>query len=360
MARVLAGVTLALYILGLLSVNGYLLGLGVSDFSLIRVRFIYTGALIVILTAISALIPLSVAASIPKMMRRSRTVRLRSGSQHRNVTSTVLRWMFYIAGLISGLILVPLLLGMIFSYLEGRKETSNWGPPVDIYPSGALGIFAPLLVICLLGSLETFRDIYRKDIYKTRLSSWTPLEYAAYASAFGGIFVLMAGGLYISFFMTAIYPKVPVQFGGGQPTEVRVLVNHDAVDGAKSMGIPFPATGDVSYPVQLTYEGSDLYVVEVEGGILQLRKEMVSGVVLQPPSIQEPLDYLFPEVRILFKHDAVTGAKSLGVPFPRRGDLSSPLLLVGEGSDEYLIKLPGDTPTVHLKKEMVSGIVPKS
>jgi hypothetical protein len=45
-AKILAGIGLFLYILGLMNVNGYLFTFGVTDFSLIRTRFIYTGALI--------------------------------------------------------------------------------------------------------------------------------------------------------------------------------------------------------------------------------------------------------------------------------------------------------------------------
>jgi hypothetical protein len=36
---------LFLYVVGLLSVNGYLLGFGITDFDLVRTRFIYTGFL---------------------------------------------------------------------------------------------------------------------------------------------------------------------------------------------------------------------------------------------------------------------------------------------------------------------------
>jgi hypothetical protein len=45
-AKLFAGLAILLYILGLLNVNGYLFTFGVTDFNLIRTRFIYTGVLI--------------------------------------------------------------------------------------------------------------------------------------------------------------------------------------------------------------------------------------------------------------------------------------------------------------------------
>lgn len=45
-ARLLGILALTLYIVGLIAVNGYLYSLGVTDFSLVRTRFIYTGALL--------------------------------------------------------------------------------------------------------------------------------------------------------------------------------------------------------------------------------------------------------------------------------------------------------------------------
>ena len=56
--KFIAGLAIALYILGLLSVNGYLLGLGVSDFSLVRARFIYTGALEILTLAFGYFLPI--------------------------------------------------------------------------------------------------------------------------------------------------------------------------------------------------------------------------------------------------------------------------------------------------------------
>jgi hypothetical protein len=44
---------LGLYVLGLLIVNAYLFRLGASDFTLVRPRFVYTGALIVAITLIT-------------------------------------------------------------------------------------------------------------------------------------------------------------------------------------------------------------------------------------------------------------------------------------------------------------------
>jgi hypothetical protein len=56
-AKVLGLLGILLYVVGLLSVNGYLQSFGVSDFSLVRTRFVLTGALIAA-SAVTCSIPL--------------------------------------------------------------------------------------------------------------------------------------------------------------------------------------------------------------------------------------------------------------------------------------------------------------
>jgi hypothetical protein len=49
LGKLLAGLGVGFYVIGLLAVNGYLSRLGVSDFALARPRFVYTGALIAVI-----------------------------------------------------------------------------------------------------------------------------------------------------------------------------------------------------------------------------------------------------------------------------------------------------------------------
>jgi hypothetical protein len=80
--------------------------------------------------------------------------------------------------------------------------------------------------------------------------------------------------------MKNIYPIVPTQFGGGRPSTVQILFDHDAVAGAKALGIPFASEGDVSAPVELAYEGKQSYVIRLSGGaIVQLDKEMTNALI---------------------------------------------------------------------------------
>ena len=59
-----AAVSIGLYVLGLIGTNIYLIGLGISDFTLVRVRFIYTGALIAFIAFVSYPVPLIVYRGI--------------------------------------------------------------------------------------------------------------------------------------------------------------------------------------------------------------------------------------------------------------------------------------------------------
>jgi len=66
LTKVAAIFGLFFYVVGLLSVNGYLLNFGVTDFELIRTRFIYTGFLIVSSGTICA-VPLVIKSIRPEV-----------------------------------------------------------------------------------------------------------------------------------------------------------------------------------------------------------------------------------------------------------------------------------------------------
>jgi hypothetical protein len=66
---------------------------------------------------------------------------------------------------------------------------------------------------------------------------------------------------YLIAFMNIIYPRVPVQFGGGQSIPVQFLIKHESVKGVSSLGLSFPASEDLTDTTFLTYQDEKSYVV---------------------------------------------------------------------------------------------------
>jgi hypothetical protein len=265
LARLLAGLTLGLYILGLLAVNGYLLALGVSDFTLVRARFIYTGAFIASFWATSIIIP----AAIFLLLRR-RWHGFNRATDHRRVLPPYLA----LAALsLPGFLLTAAIFALLLDFVA----------PVSSVVATFGYAFIQLIIAFALGScsiwvLNSLRQVARTE------TTWTgPLVDRIAALAFLGFLLIIASALSVLLFMKNIYPLVPTQFGGGRPSMVQFLFNHDAVAGAKALGIPFTSAGDLSAPVEMAYEGNQSYVVRLsEGAIVQLDKEMTNALITNP------------------------------------------------------------------------------
>lgn len=75
-------------------------------------------------------------------------------------------------------------------------------------------------------------------------------------------------GIYLGQFAKYIYPKVPEQFGGGEPRKVRVLFAKAQADALQKNGIFTCSSGNVlsnwSKPVSLLFEGSEKYLIRLE------------------------------------------------------------------------------------------------
>lgn len=104
---------------------------------------------------------------------------------------------------------------------------------------------------------------------------------------------LSAIGIYVIAFMILLFPKIPIQFGGGKPASVVLLIKKDEVDGVQALGVPFSEEDQrassavkpsntksaVTKPLDLMYEGSEFYVIRVDGStLLRLNRDLVLGV----------------------------------------------------------------------------------
>jgi hypothetical protein len=255
-AKVAAGIVLAFYVIGLIAINGYLFGLGASDFSLLRPRFVYTGALIGFSAVLFIVAPYSMAL-----------VFLRNSYLPARIFAVVL---IVASGCISF---------VIFLVNPGLSMG-------DMLRSSAILLAVGLLCAFQVATLSMWRIVKERP----RLD---PLALNTLAV---GITLLIVGIVaYVIAFMVLYFPKIPAQFGGGKPAQVALLIKRDEIDGVRALGLPIetrrplggetsgkqpsPETGYVTSPLDLMYEGSEAYVLRLaDGTLIRLDKDAVVAV----------------------------------------------------------------------------------
>jgi hypothetical protein len=256
LAKVGAASILVLYVLGLLAINGYLFSLGATDFSLVRPRFVYTGGLIVSCAVLFTLLPVYMF------------------NVERNSWPTTLRMFLAFTGFLTAS-------GLVFNLLlytsEGRQEFA----PALTSTLVLYGITVPCAFLLWIPVAAYFRI---RD-------KWGTLRVGRLVAV--ALLCLLAIGIFVIAFMILLFPKIPIQFGGGKPANVVLLIKKDEVDGVQALGVPFsdedkrtssagkPSStkSAVTKPLDLMYEGSELYVIRVDGStLLRLNRDLVLGV----------------------------------------------------------------------------------
>lgn len=291
----LAGLGIFLYILGLLSVNGYLLTFGITDFGLIRTRFIYTGALIVTSALLCAfplvLRPLRQEAwpGIKRDLDGVKKKEAESVGFHRwkyralRVTARLLVEIAWTLLVIAVLILPA---WMIYNLPLQQFSPSDYaritGEPRDLTPT--IARMAATVLIYGAGLLNAW--LIRKGVRKARKAAVEArMRNAPYSLAVDiGVeasLSLTVVVLYCIIFMTVVYPVVPQQYGGGRPQRVSLLFKDDAPRGLQQVRVPLRDNArQVSAPLDLVHETDDVYVIRLSNGqVLRIDRELVSAVV---------------------------------------------------------------------------------
>jgi hypothetical protein len=257
-AKTLSFVALSLYVLGLISVNGYLLVLGVSDFSLARVKFIYVGAWVIATFVLSYYFPLTLYRA------------MRATGEQQQLTKGL--------KLLNRIIAAMLLASGLYA-----ATIPFWGAFENTDPaSGSQGnryFLALVLVLVgfLVGTIVAFairsNDAINARVFGRRI----PSEVRSGDLAMAAAAVLVGALVYTFAFMAIAYPKIPPQLGGGRPQLMRLLIKDSSVSGVKELGLPM-THGNLTHPIYVLYEGSESYVIWLDKGqIVELSKDEVSG-----------------------------------------------------------------------------------
>lgn len=241
---------LTLYILGLVVTNTYLYILGVSDFALVKPRYVYLGAWAIftiimvcapIATLLLVVLRLAGKADSPRWARRTRL-----GSTELARAPTASFW-----GVVAAMVATSALLILIGTQAAAYMSlmTHQW---LLLCGSAAItgGLLAWLLVLVVCGGADS--------LWVVRLG-------------IAAVLAALSVALYVYLFALLVYPRIPAAYGGGGGKIVQLYFQKDAAptSGASpgsptavSLGIELPMVNELATaPVHLLFEGNESYVL---------------------------------------------------------------------------------------------------
>lgn len=263
--------TILFYIVGFITTNLYLQQFSFSDFSLLKPRFILTGSLVVASLILNFLL-ISVGYSLfPHYSIKFLFKGNKKFSELGNIFNALL------------LIVVPLIACFVFVSKSNANRLSF--PNLlssSLYLYGINLILGLISVIPFLSTVIPRRKLFlpgRKPANLNLRDNYTNLGFLL-------ILYIICGYVYLGLFTQVIYPKIPEQFGGGEPRQVRILFAKEQADTIKQNGIPTCNSDKLksnwSKPVSLLFEGSEHYLLRLDNTRppIQLRKTTVIGLEL--------------------------------------------------------------------------------
>jgi hypothetical protein len=263
---------LVAYALGLVIVNMYLFQIGVSDFAVLRTRFVLTGALALLTFAGIGAFAFTGMLAV-SAFKAGRPIRQGQPTRRAKVnailTSEVL--MFALISLLAATLIVPWL-----NASGIRIRASLLGSL--FYGGDLVYLIAMTIVGIILNSLakpfvgEAPQDFAERPLWHTGLFLVTAFLI--------GAFVFFS----IDFFASTIYPVIPEQFGGGRPKQVRIVMSPDRSDVGTALGFGPTTDGPMVRQVDLLWETEQMYVVrddaQPDSPVIQIDRDAVSAVVL--------------------------------------------------------------------------------
>jgi hypothetical protein len=262
-ARAAAILGVALYVLGLLTVNVYLFQIGASDFSLLRTRFILAGALAVFFLTVFAMWVAALAVAISAVMLA--WARRQNGPRTSpSFTGPTLLVALLIAG---------------FLVTVAQLRTSS---PFTLSTSAIAAIDGDLEWLVISGVVLPLLvlGIGRWACRRPTGQASASIELAATPILLTFAFLLVLF-LFVDFFAASIFPAVPEQFGGAKPKPVTLFLKPTA-NTLISLRDDAPEAANAPLKVQLIWEGEQGYLVqglaEPNSPYVQIARDQVAAV----------------------------------------------------------------------------------
>lgn len=269
LVKSLAAIAALFYVVGFFTTNSYLYLLGVSDFSLLRTRFILTGVLT--LTPLVLALMGGIYAAVDMAAHRDDA----------GLTSRAYLWI---------LVDIALPFTLYFALFSIVAEND---PVASARDAALLSATCAVIVLIVLATVALYRQSGRRPLSHLA-SRRKPFSYERFHTRFGipeaiveslifavGGFVLFL--LYLGIFGQYFYPSLPEQLGGGRPRNAQLLIAAEAIPAARELGLDVSEESPLSPPVELLWEGEDSYVIRLprphHRSVVQLARGLVDGVV---------------------------------------------------------------------------------
>jgi hypothetical protein len=291
--KFIALITVAFYGVGLIVVNFHLYRLGFSDFSLLRSRFVLTGAV-----ALLPATPIFLTVLAIWIFFRDRTF---SGIKLRSLEITQpLLWIVTIAFLIYLLISIVMMPAvLIYFNIVEINLLSDWIRP----NSAAVFVLISMAVNGSLGACYLYEKVASMRFHSWKLStnSELPVGYLtwliegrrmknALVWCFWTFLVVFFFLNYLFAFSMWFVPVLPEQIGGARPKWTQLILFRNSAAEARQLGLQFQESGSESsmglrtVPVVLLWEGEHSYLLysidaSSQAWSVQLSKELVAGVI---------------------------------------------------------------------------------
>jgi hypothetical protein len=267
--RNLAAVTAVFYVCGFLTTNAYLYRLGVSDFSLLRTRFVLTGAL-ALLPLLQGILWAVYTATDVEIFSTGRRLSRRG----------------YLLVLVDVVFLFALYFALFAFAADNDLLTAA-------RLAATLSVLCVVVVLGLLGLLVLYRSAERRPISRA-LYRGQPGADEHIARRFGvrdvtidaatmAVLVVVLLLTYLTLFGDRFYAFFPEQIGGGRPRMAQLLVAQSAIPAARQLGLDVDEGDPLSEPVALLWLGEESYVIRLPGAndrpVVQVGRGLIDGIV---------------------------------------------------------------------------------
>jgi hypothetical protein len=208
-----------LYITGALITTTFLLIIGAPSVELLRVRYITTGMLFVVFISL-ILVPVSTF-----------TIVLFRGLNKSNVVGKVWSASIALLEIIPGMFFIALLLAIVSRqgvFVQGNFNpdlTRGWG---KFFSSILIIDLLMILVLILLAFAIGFVPLIGRE-FADQASVPSPTETEPIDRVRDFVVVVLMFLILLLYYISSIYPEIPIELGGGAPQKVQVVVSKDGL-----------------------------------------------------------------------------------------------------------------------------------
>jgi hypothetical protein len=269
LGRTAGAIGLFAYVIGLVTVNAYLLNLGVSDFSLLRARFVYAGTLVILSVVIISAFSLLARLTVEKGLESLNMSREKAAERDQKKGRPIVPWWVRAVPIFGyGLVIAAFTPIMLFTI--AMRSGDSWAVVRHALVLWGAGF---VTVAVISAASKEFRRSGE------RLAE-VPVT-AVFLAGYVVVFLLI--------FARFVYPAVPEQFGGGRSRPARLVVDAPVEASLTEIGLPFTGGRPVSECVDVLFVADDTYVVGLaDGAVLQVDKTVVDALVINPRAVNCP------------------------------------------------------------------------